>query len=57
MPEGSDDALVGVGRAGHLALEFVRKSTSAHDAVEGAIEDVRRGVPIAHLIEAAFAPA
>jgi len=54
--EGCDDALVGVGQPGRLALEFVREAASAHDAIEGAIEDVRRAVPNARLIEAALAP-
>ncbi|MNN66565.1 hypothetical protein D3C81_1821500 [compost metagenome] len=53
--EGCDDALVGVGQPGRLALEFVREAPSAHDAIEGAIEDVRRAVPNARLIEAALA--
>ena len=55
--EGCDDALVGVGQPSRLALEFVREASSAHDAIEGATEDVRRAVPNARLIEAAFAPA
>ena len=54
--EGCDDALVGVGQPGRLTLEFVREAPSAHDAIEGAIEDVRRAVPNARLIEAALAP-
>jgi len=54
--EGCDDALVGVGQPGRLALEFVREAASAHDAIEGAIEDVRRTLPNARLIEAALAP-
>ena len=54
--EGCDDALVGVGQPGRLALEFVREAPSAHDAIEGAIEDVRRALPHARLIEAALAP-
>ena len=37
---GCDDALVGIGQPGRLALEFVREVSSAHDAIEGAIEDV-----------------
>ncbi|QHD01275.1 hypothetical protein PspS04_13340 [Pseudomonas sp. S04] len=49
--EGCDDALVGVGQPGRLALEFVREAPSAHDAIEGVIEDVRRAVPNARLIE------
>lgn len=31
--EGCDDALVGVGQPGRLALEFVREAPSAHYAV------------------------
>ena len=53
---GCDDALVGVGQPGRLALEFVREAPSAHDAIEGAIEDVRRAIPNASLIESALAP-
>ena len=53
---GCDDALVGVGQPGRLALEFVREAHSAHDAIEGATEDVRRAVPNARLIEAVLAP-
>ncbi len=53
---GCDDALVGVGQPGRLALEFVREAPCAYDAIEGAIEDVRRAVPNASLIEAALAP-
>lgn len=49
--EGCDDALVGVGQPGRLALEFVREAPSAHDAIEGAIEDARRAIPNASLIE------
>jgi hypothetical protein len=54
--EGCDDALVGVGQPGRLALEFVREATSVHDAIEGAIEDMRRAVSEARLIEATLAP-
>ena len=53
--EGCDDALVGVGQLGRLALEFVREAPSADDAVVSAIEDVRRALPNARLIEAALA--
>lgn len=48
--EGCNDALVGVGQPGRLALEFVREAPSADDAVESAIEDVRRAVPSACLV-------
>lgn len=54
--EGCGDALVGVGQPGRLALEFIREASSADDAIAAAIEDVRRAVPNARLIEAALAP-
>ncbi|MGY3173901.1 hypothetical protein ACVWYU_003304 [Pseudomonas sp. TE12234] len=54
--EGCDDALVGLGQPGRLALEFVREASSAHDAIEGALEDVRRAVSNARLIEASLVP-
>ena len=53
--EGCDDALVGVGQPGRLALEFIREAPSAREAIESALEDVRRAVPNARLIEAALA--
>ena len=53
---GCDDALVGIGQPGRLALEFTREAPSAHDAIEGAKEDLRRDVPNARLIDAALAP-
>ncbi|WP_310195058.1 helix-turn-helix transcriptional regulator [Pseudomonas hunanensis] len=49
---GCDDALIGVGQPGRLALEFVREAASAREAVESALADVRRAVPQACLIEA-----
>jgi hypothetical protein len=48
--EGCDDALVGVGQPGRLALEFIREAPSADDAIAGVIEDVRRAVPGARLV-------
>jgi hypothetical protein len=50
---GCDDALIGVGQAGRVALEFVRSSQSAHTAVLSAIRDVRRVLPKAELVEVA----
>ncbi len=50
---GCDDALVGIGRPGRLALDFTRESESAHAAVRSAIDEVRRAIPTAMLIEAA----
>lgn len=49
---GCDDALVGMGRSGRLALEFIRDAESAAAAVDSAVSDVRRAVPDAMLIEA-----
>lgn len=50
---GCDDALVGIGQPGRLALEFSREAESADAAVRSALADVRRAVPLAKLIEVA----
>ena len=50
---GCDDALVGTGQHGRLALTFTRDAASAEEAVDGALRDVRRAVPQARLVEAA----
>jgi hypothetical protein len=50
--EGCDDALVGIGKNGRIALDFTRESSSAQDAVISALEDVKRAIPKAKLIEA-----
>ena len=47
-----DDALVGVGRRGRLAFEFIREAEGAAAAVGSAVSDVRAAVPDAVLIEA-----
>ncbi len=49
---GCNDALVGVGQRGRLALEFSREADSAEEAVRTALADVKRVVPTARLIEA-----
>src|SRR5690554_5826843 len=49
---GCDDAPVGVGRPGRLALEFSREANSAEEAVRTALADVKSAVPSARLIEA-----
>lgn len=49
---GCDDALVGVGQPGRLALEFTRDAESAQSAVRSALADVRRAVSSATLVEA-----
>ena len=50
---GCDDALVGIGVARRLALEFTRNGPTAVAAIAGALDAVRRAVPGATLIEAA----
>lgn len=49
---GCDDAIIGMGRRGRLALEFSREAGSATQALLGAIADVRRAIPDANLLEA-----
>jgi predicted DNA-binding transcriptional regulator AlpA len=50
---GCDDALVGIGQPGRLALEFTREAPDAEAAVRSALADVRHAVPSAALIEVA----
>lgn len=49
---GCDDAVVGIGQPGRIALNFMREADSAQQAVISALEDVKRAVPDAELIEA-----
>lgn len=49
---GCDDALVGLGTPGRIAVEFTREATVAHAAVISALADVKRAIPNASLIEA-----
>jgi hypothetical protein len=50
--EGCDDALVGTGRPGRIALDFTRSAPSAEAAVLSALADVKRAQPGAKLLEA-----
>jgi len=50
---GCDDAVVGIGIPGRIALEFTRESATAEDGLLSAIGDVIRALPTARLIEAA----
>jgi len=50
---GCDDATIGVGLPGRIALVFTREGTSALGALMSALEDVKRAVPTARLVEAA----
>ncbi len=49
---GCDDAVVGIGQPGRLALAFARQADSALEALQSALADVQRIVPQAQLIEA-----
>jgi len=49
---GCDDALVSVGRKGVIALNFIRESISAYEAVTSAIKDIKKAIPKSELIEA-----
>lgn len=48
---GCDDALVGVGQPGRLALEFTREAGSAEEVMRSALADVKAAIPSARLIE------
>jgi predicted DNA-binding transcriptional regulator AlpA len=49
---GCDDATIGVGQPGRLALLFSREGTSALEALVSALGDVKEAVPSARLVEA-----
>lgn len=49
---GCDDAVVGIGQPGRIALSFLREAASAQQAVISALDDVKRAIPDAELIEA-----
>lgn len=48
---GCDDAAVGIGQPGRIALDFTREADSAQQAIISALEDVKRAIPDAQLIE------
>lgn len=50
---GCDDALIGIGSPGRLALDFNRSANSAREAVLTAIADVVKTIPGAKLVEVA----
>ncbi|MCA1921928.1 helix-turn-helix transcriptional regulator [Buttiauxella noackiae] len=49
--QGCDDALVGVGVTGRIALNFIREASAAKLAVVSAIQDVKRIIPGTTLVE------
>lgn len=50
--ENCTDALIGIGKNGKIALNFIRESDSAYNALFSAISDVKKAIPDAKLIEA-----
>jgi hypothetical protein len=48
---GCDDALVGVGQPGRIALDFTREAKSAEAAIVSALADVKKAIPDAKLAE------
>jgi len=49
---GCEDALIGVGATGRIALDFCREAPSAYEAMRSALADVKGALPDARLIEA-----
>jgi predicted DNA-binding transcriptional regulator AlpA len=49
---GCDDAIVGIGQPGRIALRFTRTAESAKQAIVSALQDVRKAIPRVTLIEA-----
>ena len=52
MKEGCDDALIGIGKPGRIALAFARDADSAEGAVISALSDVKRAIPDTTFLEA-----
>jgi len=48
---GCNDALVGIGQPGRIALHFTRDARSMQEAVLTALRDVKAAIPEAELIE------
>ena len=49
---GCDDALIGVGQPGRIALAFTREADSAQAALMSALKDIKSAIPSAALVEA-----
>jgi hypothetical protein len=48
---GCDDAVVGTGYPGRLALDFARRAASVEEAIGSALLEVKRAIPGAELME------
>ena len=44
--------IIGTGTKGFIALDFIREAPSAYDAISSAINNVRKAIPQAEIIEA-----
>ncbi|WP_294899838.1 helix-turn-helix transcriptional regulator [Tatumella sp. UBA2305] len=53
LAAGCDDAVIGIGLPGRLALEFTREADSAVQTILQAISEIKNVIPSALLIEAA----
>jgi hypothetical protein len=49
---GCDDAAVGIGQQGRIALDFTREAASALEAIVSAVQAVKSAIPGAELVEA-----
>ncbi|ASK33628.1 DNA-binding protein [Alcanivorax sp. N3-2A] len=49
---GCDDALIGVAAQGYLSLDFSRDAAAAWNALQTAVEDVKKAIPEARLVSA-----
>ena len=49
---GCDDATVGIGQRGRIALDFSRDATNAQEAIVSAVQAVKSAIPGAELVEA-----
>lgn len=49
---GCEDAIVGIGQNGRIALNFIREAETALDAITSALSDVQKAIPEAKLVEA-----
>jgi hypothetical protein len=49
--QGCKDATVGLGQPGCIALEFTRSASRAHAALQSALTDVAKAIPLAVLVE------
>lgn len=49
---GCDDAAIGIGQRGRIALDFTREANTALDAIASAVQAVKQAIPGVQLVEA-----